>query len=292
MSVTPSTSQHGTTSPLSVRHFTLPATLSHKLKAAASALLKPPFAPSSPPNPTPSIKHISRNDCAAAFVWAHITAARFRSPATSIYGISTTNPTRTSRLFLPIDCRGRLDKPADAIPKQYFGNAILTVPTTATISTLIIACDVLTTTAGANAFAQIVAAIRTAINGIDAAYIRSRLVLAKSVVDSGSDIRRLALNLDPAANVDVVFNNLSFLNSGGVRLHFSGRGFEDGGEDIEAVAVRKLHPAAAGGVVTAFAGEEIKGESGEDLVLEVPLREGDMEKLVGMASWVGAMGDF
>lgn len=112
-----------------------------------------------------------------------------------------------TRLFMPVDFR-KLIKPT--LGPEYFGNAIITIPITLDVGTLMNACNAHSSYKGKIALAKAALAIRQTTDKVDEDFIRSRLNLAISL----PDVRSVRLNVNAAHCIDVVFNNVAALDAG------------------------------------------------------------------------------
>jgi len=142
----------------------------------------------------------STNDCIAAFIWAHIVRARITTLRKDQHPMQT-------RLFMPVDFR-KLIKPT--LGPEYFGNAIITIPVTLDVGTLMNACNAHGSYKGKIALAKAALAIRQTTDDVDEDFIRRRLNLAISL----PDVRSIRLNVNAAHCIDVVFNNVAALDAG------------------------------------------------------------------------------
>ncbi|KAF5011033.1 hypothetical protein FDECE_2840 [Fusarium decemcellulare] len=201
----------------------------------------------------------SANDCIGAYLWAHVTRARLANKPPSA-------KPKESRLFVPVDFRPRI-KPK--VPQTYFGNAIITVPVTMSISVLIAACGAFNSYNGKRALAKVALAIREASDAVNEEYVRRRLNLGKSL----PDMRAVRLNFNAIGTIDMIFNNLAALDAGLTKSTFAAR-------QGKRIAMRPLATDMAANVGVMLP----RLDSVVELVLG--LYEDDMEELLATKSWM------
>ncbi|KAJ0117006.1 hypothetical protein J7T55_003421 [Diaporthe amygdali] len=134
--------------------------------------------------------------CLAAFTWAHVTRARLKSEVGFAPKHEDSNE---AKLFIPVDFRGQFSKETEV----YFGNAVVTVPTRASVSEVESACD------GKNLkpLATLLAKVAATISGVDEAAVLRREDLFSRI----GDCRRLVLRQDRRIPGQLQFNTWRFM---------------------------------------------------------------------------------
>lgn len=127
----------------------------------------------------PTSRKPSAFACMAALTWAHVTKARIGSESDIAPPCGNAD---IGRLFTPLDFRRRFHDETE----EYFGNAIVTVPTDTSVEELQAACE------DRVSLAKIVAQVTATFSNVDQAGILRREALFKRT----TDYRRLALNQD------------------------------------------------------------------------------------------------
>ncbi|KAI9756665.1 MAG: hypothetical protein M4579_003754 [Chaenotheca gracillima] len=149
---------------------------------------------------------ISTNDALASLLWSSITCARFPSNESG-----STNPSTISKLGVAVNGRSRLNPP---LPPSYIGNAIIyattSLPVEAIKAAAVSAPLELSPTSPLNSLPQsprplstLALAIRSAINKVDDAHIRSTVALVNSL----DDVSRLMANFDNFLGPGLIFTS-------------------------------------------------------------------------------------
>lgn len=128
---------------------------------------------------------ITQNDALQALLWHSMVKARIPS-------LESKNSIEISKLLIPINIRGKLEKP---LPESYFGTAIDFASAQLPLGHL--------TDTSPPAMIQTAMEIRRAINSVDEPYIRQAIALAR-FPDPTNDVRDLqASNMDRANGADM-----------------------------------------------------------------------------------------
>lgn len=139
--------------------------------------------------------------CMAALTFAHVTKARTGSESGIAPPCENAN---TAKLFTPVDFRRRFHEETE----EYFGNAIITVPTEIPVEDLHLACE----DQDVAALAKIVAHITATFSKVDQAAILHRKALFKRI----SDYNRLALSQDRRIPGQMQFNSWRYFGGNDV----------------------------------------------------------------------------
>lgn len=142
----------------------------------------------------PTSRKPSAFACMAALTWAHVTKARIGSEESDI--APPCGNANAAKLFTPVDFRRRFHDETE----EYFGNAIVTVPTETSVEDLqSAACG----DQDVASLAKIVAQVTATFSNVDHAAILRREALFKRV----TDYRRLALSQDRRIPGQMQFNS-------------------------------------------------------------------------------------
>lgn len=139
--------------------------------------------------------------CLAALTWAHVTRARRKSEPGLAPPCGNAD---VAKLFTPIDFRRRFHDETE----EYFGNAIVTVPTQSLVEEVESACG----DQNMASLAKVVAQIATTISDVDQAAVLRREALFKRV----GDYRRLVLSQDRSLPVQLQFNSWRYFGGNDV----------------------------------------------------------------------------
>lgn len=145
----------------------------------------------------PTAKKPSVFEVFSALTWAHVTKARRRSE----FGAPPSGDSHVGKLFIPIDFRRRFHE--ETI--EYFGNAVVTIPTESSIQDVEAACG----RQNMAALAKLVAQIATTISDVDQAAILRREALFRRL----GDLRRLVLSQDRRLPGQLQFNSWRYFGA-------------------------------------------------------------------------------
>lgn len=146
--------------------------------------------------------------CLAALTWAHVTRARCKSETGLAPPCGNAD---VAKLFMPIDFRRRFHIETE----EYFGSAIVTVPTQSLVEEVESACG----DQNMVSFARLVAQIATTISDVDQTAVLRREAIFKRV----GDYRRLVLSQDRRLPGQLQFNSWRYFGGNDV-WNFPGMG--------------------------------------------------------------------
>lgn len=138
--------------------------------------------------------------CLAALTWAHVTRARRKSETGLAPAFGNAD---VAKLFTPIDFRRRFHSETE----EYFGHAIVTVPTQSSVEEVESACGDQDAS-----FAKLVAQIATTISDVDQAAVLRREAMFKRI----GDYRRLVLSQDRTLPGQLQFNSWRYFGGNNV----------------------------------------------------------------------------
>ncbi|KAJ9657563.1 hypothetical protein H2198_004209 [Neophaeococcomyces mojaviensis] len=143
---------------------------------------------------TSTTKH-TRQSILMALLWRHMTRARRPS-------VSESPDIKTSRLFIPVDIRQRLNEP---LPAGYFGSAVDSATAKLSLDAL--------TAAGGKSLEEISTIIRRAVDRVDDSYVRECIALANSA-DALTDVSDVqASNMNRSTGADMYITSWLRLRS-------------------------------------------------------------------------------